>query len=615
MKSNKNREKSFDSTITNLLRKLEKEFRSAEDPLFILLIHPTTQNFHYYGKKYFSTKINKRIETGELQFDALKKAVGVMDKTIKKDPNLIDYYKNYGYSIIDIDKTHKRRFYIKKFVDLLVSTPCSRHYGMSGRIYHTRIPVFCYNNTQVLKSGILQFIESDALLGNQQDNFTDIINTCEKVLWGEKYEKIKSNIMVPIYLWGQVMGNAFITNDKQFNYYNYLRFLQIIKEFTTTSLKDAKRYEFLTKVIQSLPNKNFNVVITIFENLPFQFNISGACLRYKGNCYHLAFTSINSEMTPDWHRQACPCELSEITDEKKFEVLTSEEICHKLKKKHHFLGIKSGLKFIKGDAEFILYFNFPSELLDINGEQLRLEIEEAFELTELAERNLEFYKAYGHDTDRFIFSFSISDNQRKLVDNRTKLMTILAGGKFDTSPIYLNELKGRIRYLYKFLKKVEQSNDPALRCPRLYISIENHTYNVNWPAIENILNNLFKNTLKYKIDKGSRQKILCKIFESNNFLILQYSQSGDNLKFEATAEDLQQWLQGHYDFNTSRGFGHYIIQITMNRFNGKLEIILEKDIDLSITKEKIINLLTEKIRTDEEKITYKMYFPKNCKDV
>lgn len=552
-----NEEKSFDGTVTRLLRLLQDEF-NLNTPVYVLLINPKTQCFHYYGKEYYMEIIRNEYEN---RHDQMEKKLNKIKNIIKE--NYLDKLYNFKNSTSPIDQ----------FIEILISTPCSRYYGMIGRIYHTGVPVFCYDRQQYSNSGIRKIIENDSILGtDKQDIFIDIIAKSEELMWGEKFKKIESTMMVPIHLYNQFAGVAFVTNKKAFSYYEYIRFIQIIKEFSITAIKDAKEYEFLRNVIISLPDKNFDVFCTTFENLYILFNISGACFCQNGTYYCLSFIK-TSGILPEWKKQKCnnDCEVFKIVDGKNF--IDTSRVC-KIMKKNELLELKSGLLIDKGDNRFIIYFNSTQEMLMDITKQIKFEIEDVFELINLVEKNLEFFRAYEHDTSRFVDLIlppkRLYRNVANIITNRSAVARILLGDKVGNTHIEfnINQVKSNVENLFQLIQKWKNTKI------NLKTNIKTNLSNVHyWPSVQAILQNLMSNSFKYVTESGNSVSI--KLAEQTNYLIIEYKQFG-NFNFEPSPETVKQWLNGGYIPGEEKGFGHYIIQKIADRFDGKLQIILRK---------------------------------------
>lgn len=550
---NMNEEKSFDGTVTRLLRLLQDEF-NLNTPVYVLLINPKTQCFHYYGKEYYREIIDKEYQN----------RLDQMEKKLNKIKNIIKVYS--------LDKLYNFQNFtspIDQFIEILFSTPCSRHYGMIGRVYHTGIPVFCYDRQQYSNSGILKIIENDSILGtDKQDIFIEIIFKSEELLWGKKFKKIESTMMVPIYLYNQFLGVAFVTNKEAFSYYEYIRFIQIIKEFSITAIKDAKEYEFLRNVIISLPDKNFDVFCTAFENLYVLFNISGACFCQNGTYYCLSFIK-TSGILPEWKKQKCnnDCEVFKIVDGKNF--IDTSRVCE-IMKKNELLELKSGLLIDKGDNRFIIYFNSTQEMLMDIKKQIGFEIEDVFELINLVEKNLEFFRAYEHDTSRFVDLISMDIHIRNIITNRSAVAKILLGDKVEDcrTGFNINQVKNNVEKLFQLIQILKNTKI------NLKTKIETNLSNVHyWPPVQAILQNLMSNSFKYATEPGNSVSI--KLAKQTNYLIVEYKQIG-NFNFEPSPETVKQWLNGGYIPGEEKGFGHYIIQKIADRFDGKLQIILRK---------------------------------------
>lgn len=370
-------DKTFDSTITEIATKFSKEF-SSDSPPFITLINPDTQCFHYYGKKYYERVISNDSSLRIRIPDVIRKVFDFINNN--------EYMKLWYRNVPDSDNDS-----ISLFLDLLLNTPISLNYGVVGQIYHTRIPRFFYTADMFRKySGVKKFIKEDLILKNNQSAFKKIIEILEGVFWKEDFS-IGSAIVAPISLFGQIAGIAFVSarEDEQFDYYDYLRFLQLTKELSITLIKDAKEFEFLSDVIKKLQS-DFDVVKALLKCLPIIFNITGACLKYKdeekASC--LLFCKQPGEKLPEWQERYCvPC----IQDQNKDMVIRNGDICPR--SKDGLLQPRSNLKVfreIEGRSfELFLYYDVDDTLINVYKNLINLELDDALKLLVLEKENRE----------------------------------------------------------------------------------------------------------------------------------------------------------------------------------------------------------------------------------
>ena len=236
--------KTIDVTLSKIAELFYDEFH-LKTPPFIALLNHKTQCFHYYGRKYYKdiieTSDNDNIKSRVAQ--VIKKT----KKTIQKDADILRWFEDESNEktkeFLQSASPSNSNDNIDIFVDLLLNTPISRHYGVTGQTFHTRIPRFFYNFKQFERyGGAKEYVENDPILAGKQKLFSDIINTLENLFW--EGMEIQSAIMAPISLYGQMAGICFVANpnpEEPLSAYDYLRFLQLVKELGITLIKDARR--------------------------------------------------------------------------------------------------------------------------------------------------------------------------------------------------------------------------------------------------------------------------------------------------------------------------------------------------------------------------------------
>lgn len=217
-------EKDIDNTISKIAEILREEFYSGKIPPFVALINPNTQCFHYYGRTYYEKLLYNSEKKKERLNDVIKEVYKIIntENNIREwydEKNLIQKVKDYLYK--QINSSDKKDMAIEVFLDLLFKTPISLNYGVIGQCYHTGIPRVFYIENQNEYSGAGKYLKEDQILAENQEPFGKIINKLEEVFWED--HKVKSAIMAPLFLNGQIMGATFIgdENRKQFTYYDY----------------------------------------------------------------------------------------------------------------------------------------------------------------------------------------------------------------------------------------------------------------------------------------------------------------------------------------------------------------------------------------------------------
>lgn len=371
-------DKTFDGTITSIATKFSKEF-SLESPPFITLINPDTQCFHYYGKKYYKKVIKDSSVLQQRIPDVISAVFNVINNN--------DYMKLWYRKPLNAPDNDP----INLFLDLLLNTPISLNYGVVGQIYHTRIPRFFYSADMFRKySGVKEFIKEDLILENNQSAFKKIIEILEEVFFGNDFT-IGNAIVAPISLFGQIAGVAFVSahEEDKFDYYTYLRFLQLTKELSITLVKDAKEFEFLSAVLEEIQG-DFDVVKALLKCLPIMFNITGACLKYrdeeKASC--LLFCKQPGEKLPEWQERYCvPC----IQDQNKDMDIRNGDICPR--SKNGLLQPRRNLRVfreIEGRSfELFLYYDVDDTLINVYSNLIDLELDDALRLLVLEKENRE----------------------------------------------------------------------------------------------------------------------------------------------------------------------------------------------------------------------------------
>ncbi len=361
--------KSFDATISKIADNIKSELH-LNAPLFIAIMNPETQCLHYIGKSYYY-----EILTVWPYSSRITKAVNDAKKIVDENSQLNSWYKKE-------DKTEDI------FIDLLFNTPISRYYRLFGRAYNAGSPVFFYTNEQFeLYKGASDYIKNDPIFDkNSQEAFGDIIDELEKVF----FEKLcpANGMMTPICLYGQIIGAVFLgdNSEKKFNYYDYLRLLQIIKESAVTLIKDAMEFEFLSAVLKDMLGSG--LLSSILRNLPKLFCISGACMKdANDNCSQLIFKKDDNSF-PKWeilqcdHNNITSCAFAKCSacdrGEKHAHSNISSDICNN--HKGSLLDLKSGIHIVNKDLNIIVYFSSESDVLETHKRGINLAFDDALEL-------------------------------------------------------------------------------------------------------------------------------------------------------------------------------------------------------------------------------------------
>ena len=571
--------KSIDVTISKIAELFYDEFHLTTPP-FITLLNHKTQCFHYYGRKYYKGII----ETSNLK-SRVAQVIEEAKKTIQKDVDVLTWFKYESNEktkeFLQSASPSNSNDNIDIFVDLLLNTPISRHYGVIGQTFHTRIPRFFCNYKQFERySGAKEYVEDDPILAGKQKLFSDIINTLENLFW-EGIE-IQSAIMAPIPLYGQMAGICFVANpnlEEPLSAYDYLRFLQLAKELAITSIKDAKQYEFLSFVIRTLSGRSFDVGKSIFNNLPMILNITGACRRSDGVYERLFFDNVEGELLPRWISKECsPCNSF---DNRK-DLDTTNDIC--FDQKYHCLRHRTCLHVCRKEADFILYFDTDEAILRMYCEQIGLAIEDVFGLIGVEKKNVTLHRAYGHDTYRLFTARRKCSKEEfyDIVTQRNDLMLNLLGEKIKAKSDISVYSEAEILQLWEYCRK--DQNRLKLKKEICQESIElaeptmikvSHSAKVYKPAINNIVLNLMKNTFEHGV-KSCVSKVNIEINE-NRFCYAQeflITDKEKKEKFRRLPQELADFLHGkNIDFGKNeKGLGHYIIQWICNRFGCGLSV-------------------------------------------
>ena len=382
--------KTIDVTLSKIAKLFYDEFH-LKTPPFITLLNHKTQCFHYYGRKYYKNII----ETSDT--DNIKSRVAqVINKVralIREDADVLGWLKDESSDktreFLHGKSTSNSNDNIDIFVDLLLNTPISRHYGVTGQTLHTKIPRFFYNFEQFERyGGAKEYVENDPILAGKQKLFSDIINTLENLFW--EGMEIQSAIMAPIPLYGQMAGICFVANPiVPFSAYDYLRFLQLAKELGITLIKDARAYEFLSAVLSDLPSNGFNVTKSIFKKLPVLFNITGGCLKEKDIYSCLSFNkSDKTKLFPTFDEQPCKQRCNKFKGNYPGKTISLEEICD-THKNNNYLKSKSGMYVQRGDdVALMLYLDFEEDILEMYIKEIELAMEDCFDLIRINDKNI-----------------------------------------------------------------------------------------------------------------------------------------------------------------------------------------------------------------------------------
>lgn len=624
-------EKDIDNTISKIAKILREEFRPSKIPPFVALINPNTQCFHYYGKTYFK----ELLWASEKKKDMLNNVIKEVFEIVNTENDIIEWYnaKNLFQKAKDyLDKqtksNDKKDIAIEVFLDLLFKTPISINYGVIGQCYHTGIPRVFYDKNQSKYSGAGKYFKKDQILNKKQKHFGRIINKLEKVFW--EGHGVKSAIMAPLFLNGQIIGATFIgdENKKYFTYYDYIRFLKLTAEVSITLIKDAKQYEFLAAVLKDIPNNSFNVAISIFKNLPHIFNITGACLKEKNIYKYLSYNKHNDRLFPEWQENSCDG-CNKFEDAHKSNKTISFDVICNIHKNNYYLKPKSGLYVKKNNIEFILYFNIDENLLEGHKENLNLAIDDALELIKINDRNVQVHRAYGHDTTRLFNKFRnnakfMKKDVYKIIEQRNSLMVNLFGENINVECEKSIYEKKDILQLWKYFKPKPSSllirGTPLCNeIIKLFskakpsITIEPNVI-VYKPALNTIILNLMNNTFQHG-DKFCVKEVHIEI--GKTFIYTQEYKTGKSVNGKELSElpsKISNYLKGNnVDYGESNiGFGHYIIQWICNRFKCKLTIELQYGINYwIITSDK--SPFEGKCEKPNYKLSYKITLPDEWK--
>jgi hypothetical protein len=585
--------KDLDSTATEIANILENELH-LDTPVYLLFFDPITHCFYYYGKNYYEKILHKtRVE------DIENAVIRCLEK-LKKNESVKGYYlspyKRYSYKIEEkyfryisnnISLHSEDIYYL--FLFLLLNTPISRHYGILGMRYLTRIPAFIQSRRDMRIEGLQQLIEPDEILVNTYFNsFKKIIDTLEATLLG-KLTKIYSAIMIPFFLYGQIVGMVFVcTKDRnrRFNSSDYLRLIELCNEVSITYVKDAISYEFLKEILSCLHQERLRLDKVIFKSLKGLFNIIGIC--DKTNIYRIK--NQKEKLLDLWCEDRVTCTTC----------YNDNEILHKYGmpncKDDFLIQPKTILKMpvpITTEGEervFNLFFNIPLHVMKPHAEHFTKTLHDALEITQLTEIVSKLQESHAHDVPKTLKGLmTLIEKDGELIKNyikwkeeyrnyRTNVKT-----KPDTEELTDRTLKAIIGSLWLSVCQQEDSEKIKIIIPNLKIKVPLFKMG----ALLTILENLISNTVDFTTNKSDilREVEISYINQNSKFVFI-YEQKHNNSAMIRNVNKFKDFLTGK-KFEGRHGIGLHNIQDASDTLEGNLQIIIitRDSTSIIITKE------------------------------
>lgn len=397
--------KDLDSTAKEIANIIEKELY-LEAPVYLLFFDPMTHCFYYYGKEYYQKILGVRSD------ENITKAIKECLKILKQNESIKNYYlrpyKKYSSKvqlqhahISDLTCPADTETRKSLFLHLLLYTPVSRHYGMLGMRYLTGIPAFVRSKSDM--EGLQDLIEKDEVLGNYFKPFKKIIDTLEIVLLGKrKLPDIHSAIMVPLFLYGQIVAMVFVCNKDskyKFTASDYLRLLDLCNEVSITYIKDAIEYEFLKEVLSCLPQERLRVDRAIFRSLMGLFNIVGIC---DGQSIY-RIKKQNGKLLELWCEDRISCNTK--CDYRTIGAYKWEEdkCCNGSFLIQPKTVLKMPVQTTRGKERVLnLFFNIPLHVVKVHMEHFKKALDDALEITRLTEIVSKLQESHAHDVPKTV---------------------------------------------------------------------------------------------------------------------------------------------------------------------------------------------------------------------
>lgn len=198
-------------------------------------------------------------------------------------------------------------------------------------------------------------------------------------------------------------------------------------------------------------------------------------------------------------------------------------------------------------------------------------IETIAEIKKVIEDRMEFFRAFEHDTSRFVRNIGLSQQLKDIIENRSNTIKFLLGEPIEvkgTKP--KDQVKKDTRDLFNLIMGSQYKLISISIIVKTDIS--NLTY---WFFIQTILLNLISNIKKWS-EKTDANVIKVTIEERNGYLCLDFCQSGC-INFDSTPEDIKVWLNGYYEKGSEKGLGYSIMQGITDRMKGNLTVEVKSD--------------------------------------
>jgi len=568
--------KDLDSTAKEIANIIEKELY-LEAPVYLLFFDPMTHCFYYYGKEYYQKILGLRFD------EDITKAIKECLKILKQNEPIKNYYlrsyKKYSSKvqlqhayISDLTCPADTETRKSLFLHLLLYTPVSRHYGMLGMRYLTGIPAFVRSKSDM--KGLQDLIEKDEVLGNYFKPFKKIIDTLEIVLLGKrKLPDIHSAIMVPLFLYGQIVAMVFVCNkDSKYTFTasDYLRLLDLCNEVSITYIKDAIEYEFLKEVLSCLPQERLRVDSAIFRSLMCLFNIVGIC---DGQTIY-RIKKQNGKLLELWCEDKISCKTK--CDYRTIGAYKWEEdkCCN-----GNFLiqpktVLKMSVQTTRGKERVLnLFFNIPLHVVKVHMEHFKKALDDALEITRLTEIVSKLQESHAHDVPKTVKGLmKLVEKDGLLIKNYIKWKEEYRNYRTsinhssDTDELTHAMLKEIIRSLWLSACK---PND----IEKIITNINDFTVEVplfKMGALITILENLINNTIKHFT---GFKEIKISFKKQNGMFSFSYKQKYDGSKEVQSINKFKDFLNCK-NFDGQKGIGLCNIQEACDTLGANLKITI-----------------------------------------
>lgn len=594
--------KDLDSTAKEIANIIEKELY-LEAPLYLLFFDPMTHCFYYYGKEYYQKILNARSE------EDITKAINKCLEILKNNEPIKNYYlhpyKKYS-SKIQLQHAHISNLTCptetetKKslFLHLLLYTPVSSHYGILGMRYLTGIPAFIQSKSDMKTEGLQALIEKDEVLGNHFETFKEIIDTLEIALLGlGKLQDIHSAIMVPLFLYGQIVAMVFVCNTDskhKFTSSNYLWLLELCNEVSITYIKDAIEYEFLREVLSCLPQERLRVDRAIFRSLMCLFNIVGIC---DGQTIY-RIKKQNGKLLELWCEDKISCKTK--CDYRTIGAYKWEE--DKCCNGNFLIQPKTVLKMsvqttIGKERVLNLFFNIPLHVVKVHMEHFKKALDDALEITRLTEIVSKLQESHAHDVPKTVKGLmKLVEKDSTLIKNYIKWKE-----KYRNYRTNIEHSSDTEKFTNAMLKKIISSLWLSTCEPndieKINTDINNFTVDVppfKMGALITILENLITNTITHSEFK----EIKVGFINQDASFIFTYEQKHHGLKEVQNINKFKDYLNCK-NFEGHKGIGLCNIQDACDTLGAILKITIINELEHTVvTKDDLKNTSTSILATD-----------------